>query len=74
MELRQVNALFNDSYRLYKEFSSKELTEERLDEFVVAADQIYKKYYTDFAKDVVISVINEVERMEKEGCESGKTR
>lgn len=65
MELKQVNALFNDCYKLYKSFSQTDLNDNDLHEFIKATDLINKKYRTKFAEEMLIAVINEIDRGEK---------
>jgi len=65
LELKKVNKLFNDCYKLYKTFSQTSLTENDLDEFVRETDLIYKKYNNKFSKELLLAVINEVDRLER---------
>lgn len=65
MELKKINNLFNDCYKLYKHFIQTELNDNDLQEVARSADVIYKRYNTDFAKEMLISVINEIDRVEK---------
>lgn len=66
MELKKVNEIFNDCYKLYKSFYSTELNDNDLHDFLKATDLIRKKYNCKMADDVLISVIDEIDRIEKE--------
>lgn len=66
MELRKVNELFNDCYKLYKNFSQTDLSDDDLHEFITASDLIHKKYNTKFSEAMVIAVIDEIDRKAKE--------
>lgn len=66
MELRKVNELFNDCYKLYKNFCQTDLTDNDLHEFIKASDLIHKKYNTKFSEAIVIAVIDEIDRKAKE--------
>ena len=65
MELRKVNELFNDCYKLYKNFCQTDLTDDDLYEFVKATDLINKKYSNKFAEELLLAIMNEIERIEK---------
>lgn len=66
MDLKNANRLFNDGYQLYKEFSQSDLSQDNLDDFVKRAEDIYKKYHTEFAKELILSIVGEIDRMERE--------
>lgn len=72
MELKKINNLFNDCYKLYKYFSQTELNDNDLLKFVESADVIYKRYNTDFAKEMLVAVVNEIDRVEREKYELGR--
>lgn len=65
LELKKVNELFNDCYKLYKNFSQSTLSDDDWYELVKISGLIHKKYNTEFSKIMVIAVIDEIERMEK---------
>lgn len=66
MELREVNCIFNDCYRLYKEFCSKKLDSDDTHELIKAVDLLNKKYNCKMAEEILLAVINEIDRIEKE--------
>lgn len=66
MELRQVNCIFNDCYKLYKEFCSKKLDSDDMHEFIKAVDLLNKKYNCKLAEEILLAVMNEIDRAEKE--------
>lgn len=65
MELKKVNELFNDCYKLYKYFSQTELSDDDIHEFIKTVDLINKKYKTKFAEKMLEAVIDEIDRIEK---------
>ena len=71
MELKKVNELFNDCYKLYKNFSQMDLLDNDLQDVIKISDLINKKYNTEFSKSRVLAVIDEIERIEKK--KHGKT-
>ena len=66
MELREVNSIFNDCYRLYKEFCSKKLDQDDMHEFIKAVDLLNKKYNCKLAEEILLAVMNEIDRIGKE--------
>lgn len=66
MELRQVNYIFNDCYKLYKEFCGRKLDSDDMHEFVKTVDLLNKKYSCKLAEEILIAVMNEIDRIEKE--------
>lgn len=66
MELREVNFIFNDCYRLYKEFCSKKLDPDDTHEFIKAVDLLNKKYNCKLAEEILLAVMNEIDRIGKE--------
>ena len=71
LELKKVNELFNDCYKLYKNFSQMDLLDNDLQDLIKISDLINKKYNTEFSKSMVLAVIDEIERIEKK--KHGKT-
>lgn len=66
MAVRVVFSLFCESWNLYRKYILTELNEDELDSFTEEADKIFKKYdQTPMAKDLILAVINEIERKEK---------
>lgn len=66
MELREVNSIFNDCYRLYKEFCSKKLDSDDMHEFIKAVNLLNKKYNCKLAEEILLAVMNEIDRIGKE--------
>lgn len=66
MELREVNSIFNDCYKLYKEFCSKKLDPDDMHEFIKAVDLLNKKYNCKLAEEILLAVMNEIDRIGKE--------
>ena len=67
MAVRTVFNLFCDSWHLYRKYITKALNEDDLDEFIQESGDLFRKYRQDpFAKDLLLSVTNEIERKEKD--------
>lgn len=66
MELRQVNCIFNDCYKLYKEFCSRKLDPDDMHEFIKTVNQLNKKYNCKLAEEILLAVMNEIDRIGKE--------
>lgn len=59
-------SLFCDSWNLYRKFAVSDLGDKELQEFADQATAISQKYNEDkFARDIVLAVIDEVDRIEK---------
>lgn len=65
MELKKVNELFNDCYKLYKNFSQTDLLDNDLQDLIKSVEVINQKYNTKFSKAMLIAVLDEIERIEK---------
>ena len=67
MAVRTVFNLFCDSWQLYRKYITRELEEKTLDDFIKKSGELFRKYEQDpFAKDLLLAVINEIERKEKD--------
>ena len=64
-DLKKINAVFNDCYKLYKSFSSLQLTDDEIMQAIVEAEKIRKKYNCEIANDILIAVMNEIDRIAK---------
>ena len=63
MAFRTAFGLFCDSWHLYRKYILGELDEKDLDEFIQESEEIFRKYNQDpLAKDLLLSVTNEIER------------
>ena len=58
----EAKNMFCDIWHLYKKYAVRELSSNEIDDFTKAASKIYEKYKYPFVKEVVLAVINEVER------------
>ena len=72
MELGQVNELFNVGYKLYKKFSRTELSDGDLNEYTRCVSLIYRRYNTAFAKEVLMAITHEIDRLERTKHPVGK--
>lgn len=60
-------SLFNDCWKLYKSFCTSELTDQDINDFITQTDNLQKKYNnSQLSHDLILAVINEVDRIEKE--------
>ena len=53
---------FLDLWSLYRKYAGRELMETELDAFREEAKEIYDRYGTLFAKEMLLAVISEIER------------
>lgn len=65
-ELKEVNIIFNDCYKLYKKFIVTELLDDDIARLVKEVDQISEKHNCVFATDILLAVVNEIDRVEAE--------
>lgn len=66
MAVRTVFNLFCDSWHLYRKYILSKLNEKDLDEFIQESEELFQKYERDpFAKDMLLAITNEIERMEE---------
>lgn len=73
MSVRTVFSLFCDSWHLYRKYILSKLNEKDLDEFIQESGGLFQKYGQDpFAKDLLLAVTNEIERMEKKHVKEDK--
>lgn len=63
-DLKKVNSIFNDSYKLYKKYAATRLTDDDLMELVAEVEVLRKKYECSLANDILLAVINELDKME----------
>lgn len=47
---------------LYKKYAARRLDEKEMEQFTAEARDIYGRYRTPFAKEMVLAVANEIER------------
>ena len=65
-ELKEVNLIFNDCYKLYKKYVTTKLLDDDIAQLVEEVEQISKKYNCAFATDILLAVVNEIDRVEAE--------
>lgn len=66
MGFKSAFSLFCDCWELYSKYAVSNLSDEELQKFVDEATAISRKYNEDkFARDVVLAVIDEIDRIEK---------
>lgn len=68
MDIKTVYNLFTDCWRLYKSFCKPDLTDKDIDDLITQTDNLQKKYDGSvLAHDLVLAVINEIDRQLKGG-------
>ncbi|WP_333792027.1 hypothetical protein [Muricomes intestini] len=66
MGFKDVFSLFCGSWNLYRKFAVSDLGDKELQEFADQATALSRKYNEDkFARDVVLAVIDEIDRIER---------
>ena len=66
MAVRTAFQLFCDCWNLYRKYILRTANEETLERFKKETEEIYAKYEKEpMAKEMLLAVINEVERKEK---------
>lgn len=63
--LKKVNLIFNEGYKLYKKYIATNLREADLMDLVAEVEVLRKKFECNFANDVLLAVLNELDRAEK---------
>lgn len=63
-DLKEVNAIFNDCYKLYKKYSAMESGDivPVLESLMKEADDLSKKHNCKLANEIIVAVINELNR------------
>ena len=62
MAFREVYKLFVDVWMLYRKYGARSLSDVECEMMAQDADVINKKYQSDLAKDLSVSVIREVSK------------
>lgn len=66
MNFLETAGLFTDCWHLYRKYYSKDLSDDTCKQFVDEIDLIYEKYKgQEFAKDIILAVIKEIEKTDK---------
>lgn len=63
-DLKEVNTIFNDCYKLYKKYSAMESGNvvPVLESLMSEADDLSEKHNCKLANDIIVAVINELDR------------
>lgn len=63
-DLKQVNSIFNDCYKLYKKYAAMESGDivPVLESLMKEADDLSEKHDCQLANDIIVAVINELDR------------
>lgn len=64
-DLKKVNSIFNDSYKLYKKYAATRLSDDELMQLVAETEVLRKKYECSLANDILLAVINELDKAER---------
>ena len=68
MGFLEAARLFQDCWHLYRKYFGKDMGQKEWDGFVETTDELYQKYNkAEFAKDILLAVEKEVEKMQKNG-------
>lgn len=62
MNFTSARNMIADVWILYKKYAAKKLTKQEVVTFTQDAQEIYKKYKTPFTRDIVLAVIEEINR------------
>ena len=73
MKFTDVSYMLSDVWNLYKKYAVRTLDDAELKKFSDEVEDIYNRYKTPFAKDIILAVISEIERSVK-FFEKGKSK
>ncbi len=64
-DLKEINGIFNDCYKLYKKYAAMEPEPivPVLEALTLEADELCKKHKCKLATEVIVAVINELDRV-----------
>ena len=65
MSFMEVWHMLREVWNLYKKYAVRKLSEKELESLVLEASSIHKKYKYPFTKEIMIAVVNELERSVK---------
>lgn len=75
MELKQVYNMFTDTWRFYKKYADVRSDDEFWESVVDESGQIAKQYENDrLCRDLLLAVLSELERKEKELRKNAQTQ
>jgi len=66
MDLKKDGDLFQAVWKFFKKYNEAEMTQEYWNEVLLVGKSIQKEYDSELATDLVVSVINELERRVKQ--------
>lgn len=65
MAVRTVYHVFCDSWQLYRKYIQKQMDDKAWEELIEETEKVYRKYGKEaFVKDLMLAVIDEIERKE----------
>ena len=65
MGFTEASRMFRDVWGFYRRYAVRELGESELEKFRDKVSEIYEKYKTPFAKELLLAVVAEIERTAK---------
>lgn len=65
MAFREVYYLFREIWFLYRKYAACEFTDQELEQLQEEVDHIRVKYHAQFANEILIAVMNELDRIAK---------
>jgi len=66
MDLKKDGDLFQTVWKFFKKYNEAEMTQEYWNEVLLVGKSIQKEYDSELATDLVVAVINELERRVKQ--------
>ncbi len=61
--LKQYFAIYTDAWKLFKKYAEPVEEDAFWDSLQQEAREIYEKYKTAFAKEIIVSTVNEIDRI-----------
>lgn len=62
MNVTEAFKMIGDMWGLYKNYAGRKLSDEDYEVFVDETIRLHGKYKTTFSKDIVLAVVNEIDR------------
>lgn len=74
-KLKEYYQVINEAWQIMKKYANEEFDNDIWDKFGVETDAVYKSHgKSEFSKDVLLAVINEIERLEKNEKSNNNSR
>lgn len=66
-QLKQYYEIFTDGWKLFKEFSEPDGSDEFWQQLIDKASQLDKQYNSRLFREISLAILNEIEKIDKEG-------